>query len=155
MRAAIFIFIYLSVLGACHSKAPAKDENVAASANGDTVNKINKPDAAAPAQFRYSSYSGILPCPDCQGIKITLNLMDDNSYQKLTKYVVKKGKKNIETLDETGRWLLRGKDTIYLTDVKEGSHLYLRTETYLLQLDEQGNRITGPQADQYILNRIK
>ncbi len=154
MRIALFIFIYLSLLFACHRKTPVKDKNAAEPAGKDSVRMVNKPDASGVAEFRYSSYSGILPCPDCQGIKITLNLMDDNSYQKLTKYLVKKGKKNVETLDETGRWVLRGKDTVYLMDVKDAPNLYLKTELYLLQLDQQGKRILGPQADQYILKKV-
>ncbi len=153
MRVAIFILTYLLLLGACHSKAPAKDKDASLPASKDSARVANTPDAVG-AEFRYSSYSGILPCPDCPGIKVTLNLMDDNSYQKLTKYMVKKGKKNVEALDETGRWVLRGKDTVYLMDVKDAPNLYLKTELYLLQLDQQGNRITGPQADKYILKKV-
>ena len=153
MRVAIFIFTYLLLLCACHTKAPAKDKDASVPAGKDSA-VTHTSDAAGVAEFRYSSYTGILPCPDCPGIKVTLNLMDDNSYQKLTKYLVKKGKKDVETLDETGRWVMRGKDTVYLMDTKDAPNLYLKTESYLLQLDQQGNRITGPQADNYILMKV-
>lgn len=96
-------------------------------------------------------YMGFLPCADCVGVKTTLALNKNNSYILIT---VNVGKSDREFI-EKGKFSAGDvADTVLLTPKNGGkSHLYLVGKDMMIQLDEQGNRITGKQADRYVLHR--
>jgi copper homeostasis protein (lipoprotein) len=130
--------------------------------SGKAVGKTDSPLVRTDTQIvvadtviRYRSYSGVLPCSNCEGIQVTINLMGDYSYQELSNRLGKRGKKIGETIDETGRWMLHGRDTVQLLDVTDGPSKYLKTDTSLIQLDAAGERMTGMLASQYELKKIK
>jgi len=143
-RSAVILFISISGMLSCRqhpARIPAaKPDTVLVSA--DTV-------------IRYRSYSGILPCSDCEGIQTTINLMGDYSYQKLSSRLGRKGKIAGETIDETGRWMLEGRDTIHLMDVTGSPNRYLKTDSSLIQLDLNGALVTGPLASRFELKKVK
>jgi uncharacterized lipoprotein NlpE involved in copper resistance len=144
IKSAIILLITLSGMVACRQH-PAK-------------NPVAKPDTvmvSADTVIRYRSYSGILPCSDCEGIQTTINLMGDYSYQKLSSRLGRKGKIAGETVDETGRWMLEGRDTIHLMDVTGGPNRYLKTDSSLFQLDLNGALVTGPLANRFELKKVK
>ncbi len=97
-------------------------------------------------------YLGFYPCSDCQGIRTTLALNNNNSYVYISLYVGKSDREIVEkgkfTLGENG-------NTLVLTP-KKGStttQQYLIEDDMLIKLDEDGNRITKDGADGYILKR--
>lgn len=96
-------------------------------------------------------YYGMLPCKDCYGIKTTLALNANNSYLKITQNTgkslrdyVEKGKFNWD--DNTHRITL-------IPRKGDSAQQYLVEKDQLIQLDANGNRITGKDAERYILNR--
>lgn len=97
-------------------------------------------------------YLGFFPCADCQGIRTTLALNQNNNYVLITIYVGKSDREFVEkgkfTLTETG-------DKIVLTPRKGSTTTqeYLIDDDMLIKLDEDGNRITSDGADRYILKR--
>jgi uncharacterized lipoprotein NlpE involved in copper resistance len=96
-------------------------------------------------------YYGFLPCDDCKGIKSTLALNKNNSYILITQYV---GKSEREIV-EKGKFTSGDKnDTLVLTS-RDGSttRQYFVGENMLIQLDNNGNRISGKLAERYILRR--
>src|SRR5690606_38663632 len=48
-------------------------------------------------------YKGAIPCDDCPGIEVTLNLKDDNSVVNSQRYIQSKTKK---TSKHTGSWVV-------------------------------------------------
>lgn len=97
-------------------------------------------------------YRGATPCQDCYGIKTELALNKNNSYIIITQKLgqsprdyVEKGKFN---WDETS-------NIVTLTPRKDGTtKKYLMGEGTMTQLDDNGNRISGAEADRYILHKI-
>ena len=96
-------------------------------------------------------YYGSLPCADCVGIKTTLVLNKNNSYVLLTQHLGKSEREFVEK----GKFAPGDKsDTLVLTPrTGAAPQQYLVGENMLIQLDSNGNRITGKQADRYILRR--
>ncbi|MDO9270179.1 MAG: copper resistance protein NlpE [Methylobacter sp.] len=96
-------------------------------------------------------YNGFIPCDDCKGIKSTLALNKNNSYILITQYV---GKSEREIV-EKGKFTWGDKNnTIVLTPRNNSTtQQYLIGENMLIQLDNNGNRISGKLADRYILRR--
>ncbi|TAN69465.1 MAG: copper resistance protein NlpE [Methylobacter sp.] len=96
-------------------------------------------------------YHGFMPCDDCKGVKSTLALNQNSSYILITQYV---GKSEREIV-EKGKFSWGDKrDTIVLTPRNSSTtRQYFVGENMLIQLDDNGNRISGKLADRYILRR--
>lgn len=92
------------------------------------------------------SYQGVIPCADCPGIKVTLQL-DANQRYKLSRYYQEAAAEPVLSEGEF-RWSSDGRQ-IQLDDA-EGSQ-FLVGENRLLVLNPQGQRISGELADQYWL----
>lgn len=96
-------------------------------------------------------YYGFTPCDDCKGVKSSLALNKNNTYTLITQYV---GKSEREIV-EKGKFIAGDKNnTLVLTPRNsEMTRHYLVGENSLIQLDDNGNRISGKLADRYILRR--
>jgi uncharacterized lipoprotein NlpE involved in copper resistance len=96
-------------------------------------------------------YYGFTPCTDCKGIKTTLALNKNGSYILITQYV---GKSERE-FTEKGKFTAGDtSNTLVLTPRNSATtRQYWVGENNLIQLDNNGNRITGKQADSYMLRR--
>ena len=121
----------------------------------------SKEECANPAQTEDNSatcldwvgtYSGLLPCADCSGIETQLSLKEDNTYQITWKYMEKNDNVYVEegtfVWDATG-----GIITLENLDVTKFPTMYKVCENSLLQLDLEGNVVTGEIADKYILRK--
>jgi len=95
-------------------------------------------------------YKGMLPCADCEGIEIEIILGEDHSFVKRTIYLGTGGK----VFEEKGfyNWNSKG-NTITLSGIKSGPDQYFVGENKLIQLDVDGNVITGKLADKYVLRK--
>jgi heat shock protein HslJ len=98
----------------------------------------------------HGTYTGVLPCADCEGISTTLSLNADETYHLSTVYLG----------NEDGEFHRRGTfswndagNTVRLNDFDSGPALYFVAENRLFQLDMDGNRITGDLAGRYILDK--
>lgn len=95
-------------------------------------------------------YKGVVPCADCEGIDTLLRLNMDNSYQLSTIYLGK----DATPFEQAGsfEWDAKG-SVISLLSQKDGPALYKVVENQLIQLDMQGQLITGDLAENYKLNK--
>ncbi len=92
-------------------------------------------------------YYGFTPCDDCKGIKTKLALNKNNTYILISQYVGKSEREFVEK----GKFTSGNKNnTIVLTPRNSSTtKLYFVGENMLIQLDNDGNRI----SDRYILRR--
>ena len=147
MKRVIFslsIICLLFGLDACKSKgkkqAPVDAEVVAVENARDNLNWVG-------------SYSGVVPCADCQGILTQITLNADNTYQISWKY---QGKDD-ETFKNSGtfQWDAEGNIiTFEGLDKDTFPTRYKAGEEHLLQLDMEGNVITGEHADKYMIHKF-
>ncbi len=94
------------------------------------------------------TYAGTVPCADCQGIATSITLNQDLTYKISTVY---KGK-TMKFYENSGKftWNDAG-STVLLEGITNAPNSYLVAENKLIQLDMEGQRITGALADKYIL----
>lgn len=98
-------------------------------------------------------YVGTLPCADCEGIDVALQLNRNKTYILNSVYKLGSKDSSMRRFKDTGSWNL-GNDTVYLTNSRAGVVIrYIKTDTALIQLDGGGNRITGPLAAMYVLHK--
>lgn len=97
------------------------------------------------------TYKGIVPCADCEGIETTLVLGKELTYTLKTKYL---GKSDAKVFEEKGKfnWDKSGQ-IITLDGIKDAPNKYFVGENKIIQLDMNGKKITGEQADLYILKK--
>jgi uncharacterized lipoprotein NlpE involved in copper resistance len=95
-------------------------------------------------------YTGVTPAADGPGIRVRLTLNPNRTYVLQYQYIDRgdsvfshEGK---FTWDKTGR--------IVILDIKDYPRYYMAAEDRFIQLDMQGNEITGDLADNYILEKI-
>jgi len=95
------------------------------------------------------TYSGVLPCADCEGIHTTVTLDDEERYRRSQTYL---GKDAAPFIDEGEfDWNADG-GSITIGD-GETSRQYKIGENLLFHLDSDGNRISGEMAAQYVLTK--
>lgn len=99
------------------------------------------------------TYTGILPCADCEGIETVIRLYYDDTFTLQTKYLGR-DEQVFETRgrfswDEAGR-----KITLEQPEGSGASGQYQVGENRLFHLDPEGNRITGDLADHYVLAKV-
>lgn len=94
------------------------------------------------------TYTGVMPCADCEGIEVTITLNEDQTFILKDIYLGKENG-NSETRGYF-KWLEDGQK-ILLSDDNETS--FFVGENTLTLLDKTGNKITGELADLYILKK--
>jgi uncharacterized lipoprotein NlpE involved in copper resistance len=102
-------------------------------------------------KFRGVFY-GFLPCNDCDGIKMTLSLKQNNNYLLVTQYA----RESSRELYEKGKYSWdEEKHLVVLTPRKQAAtHQFLiENGESLIQLNSDGTRMTGKLADRYVLRR--
>jgi uncharacterized lipoprotein NlpE involved in copper resistance len=98
------------------------------------------------------TYLGILPTAGGGGMETKITLSEDCSYTMQTKYLDKEdsvsARKGKFVWDEKG-------SKITLQNIISSPSQYLVGENMLIQLDMDGNRITGELEEHYILRKIE
>jgi heat shock protein HslJ len=96
------------------------------------------------------TYKGLLPCPDCMGVETFLTVNNDETYKLKFKYL---GRSN-DYIELKGNfsWNAEG-DRIILNDIKNAPNQYQLGDNQLIQLDTNGNQITGNLQEEYVFNK--
>lgn len=97
------------------------------------------------------TYTGTVPCADCEGIATQLTLHEQGTYRSVTQYLGKNGEQFVH--EGRFKWEAYG-NRIRLEGMDNGPARYLVGEEKLIQLDGQGARITGGLTETYILRRV-
>lgn len=96
------------------------------------------------------TYTGLLPCADCEGIQTTLSLDDDKTYTLEQVYVGKDGEK----LKEEGTFSWDKSGTIVtLEGISNSPNQYFVGENTLVMLNKDGEQVQGDLAAMYELKK--
>lgn len=104
------------------------------------------------SQEFHGVFYGFIPCDDCNGIKQTLSLKNNNNYLLVTQ----PARESSREFFEKGKYTWDD-DTQIVTlmpknDAEPRKYL-IKDEGTLVQLNREGKQITGDLADRYILRR--
>ncbi len=99
----------------------------------------------------YGTYSGVVPCADCAGIDTTVELLENDTFIFSVRY---RGKEDdtVHRYEGEFTWNDAG-NTVTLWGLEDRPDQFFVAENMLIQLDMDGNRITGEHADAYILEK--
>ncbi|MGL4347389.1 MAG: copper resistance protein NlpE [Chitinophagaceae bacterium] len=94
------------------------------------------------------TYEGMLPCADCEGIAIILEINQDNTFKKSATY---KNQSN-NSFADSGRIIWDSTGSI-ITLKNQDFDKYKVEENRLRMLDKEGKIITGNLVEHYILKK--
>ena len=97
------------------------------------------------------TYEGTLPCADCAGIEVKLELNEDMSYTKTQRYLETETPNKVEE-EGTFQWK-EVNNIVILEDPSGQQHQYIVESDRLIALKEDGTKVTGEMSDKYILYR--
>lgn len=99
------------------------------------------------------TYKNTMPCADCSGT-ITEITLDTARKYTIKKTYLDKGVQGGTGTEESGNFTWnRAGNTITLLGIKNQPNQFFVGENRLWELDKDGNKITGNDADKYVLNK--
>ncbi len=117
---------------------------------GEHANHLNPVEESK--KFRGVFY-GFLPCNNCNGIKATLSLKDNNNYLLVTQ----PAKESSREFYEKGKYIWDDEAKSVVLTPRENTtstkQYLIKDEGTLIQLNDDGQQFTGEKANSYILRR--
>ena len=144
MKKIIRLMSLFFVFVACNNAGNKKEESKDTSTAAQVVKK---------EPVVTESYHGVIPCADCEGIEVSLSLMDNGTYSRRDLYISRKAKEpGSNEFSYHDKFMMHG-DTLHLLGITEGADHYLKTDSTLIQLGADNQRITGNLAYKYVLKK--
>jgi copper homeostasis protein (lipoprotein) len=137
MRQAFFLLM-IFILASCNT-----NKNGIASTDSSYKTIVSKTPVV-----NAENYVGTLPCADCKGIDVSLQLNHDSTYIMNSFYRGARGNSTNNHFADIGKWVLNA-DALYLS-AKNHTTKYIKTDTTLMQLDDDEKIITGPLAAMFV-----
>lgn len=120
-------------------QAPVDSASTTTSAEGDTSEN---------ALDWSGTYTAVVPCADCPGIKTDVTLNKDKTFTLNEEYL----ERNVKNQDKGSfGWDVSGK--VITLKGKNSSYKYRVGENTLTQLDMSGQPIDGPNKDLYVFKK--
>lgn len=144
----ILLVVILFLVAACGADTPEAPEASSARPDGDSV--VDAAHNSRNALDWPGTYSGTLPCADCEGIRTTVTLRDDGTFDRELLYLGKTdtpvGQSGNFSWNEAG-------SIVTLTATDGATQMYQVGENQLFHLDRAGKRISGDLAARYVLRQ--
>lgn len=148
-----FLFLAIFLCSSCSNGNKYKeDHKLSYSDDTDTIKPPPDIHSTQHSVDWFGTYTGLLPCADCEGIETKISLLKSGNYQKSSIYLGKDEKAFLETgqID----WSEDGSQ-ITLQPKEGESQTFGVGEGHLRLLDENGSVIQGDLAAQYILEKTR
>jgi uncharacterized lipoprotein NlpE involved in copper resistance len=150
MNSFLFLFVFSAtiIFYGCASQPSAVSKGISKTTSSEE--NLIFPDNSQNSLDWQDTYSGIVPCADCEGIETTITLNQDLTFSIKTKYLGKSDK----AFENTGKFTWNEKGTtITLVSLTDSASQYFVGENTLTQLDIEGNKILGNLAEKYMLKK--
>ena len=96
-------------------------------------------------------YSAILPCDGCPGIQFYLVLRDSFEFETSAKYI----KRSDQLIQYFGKWSFQSDSILFLDKADPDMQYFKIEENRLRVLSASGEERDGPDANRYVLVRLK
>ncbi len=116
----------------------------------DTLNEMTDGHNAQNSLDWAGTYEAVLPCADCPGIKTTIVLNNDGTYQYTAEYQ----ERNL-TINSTGEIMWHDNGSVVHLKDKDTDVKLKVVENGLVGLDTSGNEIDGALKEHYNYKKVK
>jgi len=156
LKSISFIFLALTLLISCSNESTSEVEEGAESRVQTGKSKTEDSRAVSDGHNSQNSldwegtYSGVLPCDDCEGVETTITLKGDEKYSRKLVY---RGKSKTPLMS-AGKfeWNEAGSAVTLLSPSGE-NEVYRVGENQLIKLDQEGQTVAGDLNNEYTLKK--
>lgn len=104
-----------------------------------------------PTDIANTSWSGTIPCADCEGIAVQFKFNEDNTYRQTYLYLGK----NVSPFIDSGRWAVDRNGLISLMENTQHTSYLKIVGDHLQMLGTNKKAIESPLKDMYFLKRME
>lgn len=126
-------------------------EAIAISQTTEMSENLSSGDNARTSLDWDGQYKALLPCADCEGIETIITLTPEQNYVISEKYLGAKG--SDKPIVAQGKFNFDEQGLVITLDKAGDGRKYFIAENQLFALDSEGNKITGPTAELYVLKK--
>lgn len=151
MKKVILLLLMIPLLIACVEKGNTSEASKVSEDSVPVLESVKKITSAHTSENSLNwagTYSGVLPCKDCDGIDVTLSLNKDNTFQQKLRFINSSEETN-KILEGNFSWSAKG-DIIKLEGVKDFSE-YKVGELFLLPLNKKGKELKPVRGNNFRL----
>lgn len=139
------VLAVLVALSACNSNPRTQNQE------NDTVSEYIDTEHTSQNSLDWQgTYEGTIPCADCPGIKTIVTLKDNGIFAHSAEYL----ERDLIAAD-SGSFVWHDNGNVVHLKGENTDVQYQVGENQLFQLDQEGQRITGELAENYILKKIR
>ncbi len=149
--------LVLALVAACGSDKVTQEtkEEATTSSSPPVIEEFNMPQSnIEPVEENYDwvgEYEGVLPCDDCEGLYTNIILEPDGKTTLQRVYVGKEDEGYIAK--SRLRWYEKY-NLLYIREWDESFTKFYVGDGIMIQLDDNWNKRTGPDANQYNLRKV-
>ncbi len=100
----------------------------------------------------HGTYQGILPCGDCEGIKTTIDILEDDRFEKRLKHL---GRDEEAVLHSAGVFSWEASGGVIRLQGAHGFTRFMVAENFLVHMEDEAARFSGDLGNHYILEKIR
>lgn len=142
-----------TLLFACNQTTENVNDDVQEEIQDETQENLHIGDNSEVSVDWAGTYSGVLPCADCEGIETTLVIGNDGSYELISNYLT--GKMDDTEFKDQGmiKWNESGSSISLISTLDTEKRQFKVGENQLFYLNDEGNVVEGELAEHYILKK--
>lgn len=158
IKKVFLLFAVAALVVSCDKKQAQKAEEIKDSTSAIADTLVQKADSLVNAHTSENSldvegvYKGVIPCADCEGIETILKLEKNNMYTLSSRYL---GKGDQKPFESKGKYVWSKEGNKITLDGDKEKQQFKVAENQLIQLDTEGNVISGELASKYTLLKQK
>lgn len=146
---AVVIMGVMVLLVSCKDKEKQSSESVGTEQVTEEEPEVPDMHNAANSLDFEGVYEGVIPCADCEGIKLTVTINEDGTFKEENEYL---GVAEENTFSNEGTWDIE-ESTITFTPEAGNPHKYFVGEGFIKLLDLEGNEIESDLSEMFILKK--
>ncbi len=151
IRLVFLSVLFLFFLGACESPTGKSEHTEEPFMEGvDTTPVYDMHTSRIALDFR-GTYEGILPCGDCDGIKTTIDILENDHFKKRLQHL---GKDAEAVLHTAGDFSWEASGGIIRLQGAHGFTRFMVAENFLVHMEDEGDRYSGDLGNHYVLEKI-
>ena len=149
MRKDILAFLVAMALTSCNP-SPRSEAGTDSTAMAETELITEDGHNSQNSLDYIGTYTGVLPCADCEGIQTEITLNEEGTYAKKMIYL---GKGDSNSFEEKGDYTWNAAGQQITLEGQKAPNQYFVGENTLTQLDIEGQKIEGDLATRYVLKK--
>jgi len=152
MRPIYLTLLIMAFCGACESPDRSSGHAEEPFMEGVDTTPVYDTHTSRIALDFHGTYQGILPCGDCEGIKATIDILEDDRFEKRLKHL---GRDEEAVLHSAGVFSWEASGGVIRLQGEHGFTRFMVAENFLVHMEDEAARFSGELGNHYVLEKIR